>query len=68
MLAKDSAMNHAMVLSGANLLFGNSTKRKTKNLRGEEKAYKDYHAASDSRFDHMSIKPLSIRNILKRKP
>ena len=51
MLAKDSAMNHAMVLSGANLLFGNSTKRKTKNLRGEEKAYKDYHAASDSWFD-----------------
>ena len=63
MLAKDSAMNHTVVLSSINLLFGNSTKQKTKNSWGEEKAYKDYYAASDSWFDRQSI-----RNILMRKP
>ena len=52
MLAKDSAMNHTVVLSSINLLFGNSTKQKTKNFWGEEKAYKDYYAASDSWFDY----------------
>ena len=38
-------------LNSINLLFGNSTKQKTKNSWGEEKAYKDYYAASDSWFD-----------------
>ncbi|MBQ9313529.1 MAG: C1 family peptidase [Clostridia bacterium] len=48
---RDSAMNHAMVITGVNLDEDRSTKWKIENSWGEKIAHKGYYVASDSWFD-----------------
>ena len=51
---RDSAMNHAMVITGVNLDASNGdkpTKWKIENSWGEKVAHKGYYVASDSWFD-----------------
>ena len=45
---RDSAMNHAMVITGVNLDDGKPTKWKIENSWGEKLAHKGYYVASDS--------------------
>lgn len=47
---RESAMNHAMVITGVNLEDEIPTKWKIENSWGDEKANKGYHVASDSWF------------------
>ncbi|MBR5004178.1 MAG: peptidase C1, partial [Erysipelotrichaceae bacterium] len=47
----DSAMNHAMVLTGVNLIDGQSDKWKIENSWGKENGHNGYYVASDSWFD-----------------
>ena len=46
-----SAMNHAMVLTGVNLVKGKPTRWKIENSWGDKTANKGYYIASDSWFD-----------------
>lgn len=48
---RDSAMNHAMVLSGVDLIEEKPVKWKIENSWGEECGHKGYFVASDSWFD-----------------
>ena len=48
---RDSAMNHAMVITGVNLDNDKPTKWKIENSWGEKVAHKGYYVASDSWFD-----------------
>ena len=47
-----SAMNHAMVITGVNLDGECPTKWKIENSWGDEKAYKGYYTATDLWFDY----------------
>ena len=47
----ESAMNHAMVITGVNIEDGKSTKWKIENSWGEDVANKGYYVATDSWFD-----------------
>lgn len=47
----DSAMNHAMVLTGVNLVNGLPDKWKIENSWGKENGHNGYYVASDSWFD-----------------
>ena len=47
----ESAMNHAMVITGVNLDEGKATKWKIENSWGEDVASKGYYVATDSWFD-----------------
>ena len=49
--SRHSAMNHAMVFTGVNLVDGKPTRWKIENSWGEEKANKGYYICSDSWFD-----------------
>ena len=46
-----SAMNHAMVITGVNLVDGKPTKWKIENSWGDQSGLKGYYACSDSWFD-----------------
>ncbi len=48
---RQSAMNHAMVLTGVNLVDGKPTRWKIENSWGDKNANKGYYIASDSWFD-----------------
>ena len=48
---KESAMNHAMVLTGVNLVDEKPTRWKIENSWGEKIGNKGYFIASDSWFD-----------------
>lgn len=48
---RESAMNHAMVLTGVNIDGEKTTKWKIENSWGDDAAFKGYHVASDSWFD-----------------
>ena len=48
---RESAMNHAMVITGVNLDEGKATKWKIENSWGEDVANKGYYVATDSWFD-----------------
>ena len=48
---RESAMNHAMVITGVNLDDGKSTKWKIENSWGDDVANKGYYVATDSWFD-----------------
>ena len=47
----ESAMNHAMVITGVNIEDGKSTKWKIENSWGDDVANKGYYVATDSWFD-----------------
>lgn len=49
--ARESAMNHAMVLTGVNLVDEKSTRWKIENSWGEDVAQKGYYTCSDTWFD-----------------
>ena len=49
--SRHSAMNHAMVFTGVNLVDGKPTRWKIENSWGEDKANKGYYICSDSWFD-----------------
>ncbi len=49
--ARESAMNHAMVLTGVNLVDGKPTRWKIENSWGEDRANKGYYICTDSWFD-----------------
>ena len=46
-----SAMNHAMVLTGVDLVDGKPTRWKIENSWGDENGVKGYYVCSDSWFD-----------------
>lgn len=48
---RESAMNHAMVITGVNIEDGKPTKWKIENSWGDEVADKGYYVATDSWFD-----------------
>lgn len=50
--SRESAMNHAMVITGVNLVDNKSTKWKIENSWGEDTAYEGYYVASDTWFDN----------------
>ena len=50
--SRESAMNHAMVITGVDLVDNKSTKWKIENSWGEDIAYEGYYVASDSWFDN----------------
>ena len=47
----ESAMNHAMLLTGVNIEGGITTKWKIENSWGRDHAFKGYHVATDSWFN-----------------
>ena len=49
--SRHSAMNHAMVFTGVNLVNGKPTRWKIENSWGDEKANKGYYICSDTWFD-----------------
>ena len=49
---RESAMNHAMVITGVNLDMDKSTKWKIENSWGEEAGKKGYYVATDTWFDN----------------
>ena len=49
--ARESAMNHAMVITGVNLDNDVPNKWKIENSWGDKDAFKGYHVATDSWFD-----------------
>ena len=48
---RESAVNHAMVITGVNIEDGKPTKWKIENSWGDEVADKGYYVATDSWFD-----------------
>lgn len=48
--SRESAMNHAMVITGVNLDDNKPTKWKIENSWGDERAFKGYHVATDTWF------------------
>lgn len=48
---RHSAMNHAMVITGVNLVDGTPTKWKIENSWGPDRGHKGYYVASDAWFD-----------------
>lgn len=73
---RESAMNHAMVLTGVNISNNKPNRWKIENSWGEENGYKGYYVASDFWFDEyvyqavINKKYLSEKqkNILETKP
>ena len=49
--SRESAMNHAMVITGVNLDNDVPNKWKIENSWGDKDAFKGYHVATDSWFD-----------------
>lgn len=61
---RDSTMNHAMVLSGVDLIGNTPIKWKIENSWGEETGYKGYFVASDSWFDRFVYQAVIHRKYL----
>lgn len=74
--ARESAMNHAMVLTGVNLVDDKPTRWKIENSWGDKTANKGYYICSDTWFDKyvfeavVNKKYLSAadKKVLKQKP
>lgn len=62
----ESAMNHAMVITGVNLENGHSTKWKIENSWGEDIANKGYFVASDVWFDEYVYQAVVDRKYLSK--
>ena len=48
---RESAMNHAMVITGVNLVKGKPTRWKIENSWGDKTAHEGYYTASESWFE-----------------
>lgn len=63
---RDSTMNHAMVLSGVDLVGDIPVKWKIENSWGEEAGHKGYFVASDSWFDRFIYQAVIHRKYLTK--
>lgn len=61
---RDSAMNHAMVLTGVNLDGDQATKWKIENSWGNQMAHQGYFVASDSWFDRYVYQAVVHKSVL----
>ena len=61
---RESAMNHAMVITGVNLEDGRPTKWKIQNSWGEDTANKGYFVATDSWFDQYVFQAVVCKKYL----
>ncbi len=61
-----SAMNHAMVITGVNLVDEKPTKWKIENSWGDDKAYKGYYTATDLWFDYFVYQAVVRTKYLSR--
>ena len=64
---RDSAMNHAMVITGVNLVDGKPNRWKIENSWGDDKGNKGYYIASDSWFDQFVYQAVVQRKYLGEK-
>lgn len=64
---RDSAMNHAMVITGVNLRDGKPDRWKIQNSWGDEKGSKGYYIASDSWFDEYVFQAVVAKKYLGEK-
>ncbi len=64
---RDSAMNHAMVITGVNLVDGRPNRWKIENSWGDDKGNKGYYIASDSWFDQFVYQAVVQRKYLGEK-
>ena len=64
---RESAMNHAMVFTGVNLVKNKPTRWKIENSWGEKSGNKGYYIASDSWFDKYVFEAVVNRKYLNRK-
>jgi bleomycin hydrolase len=60
-----SAMNHAMVITGVNLVKGVPTKWKIENSWGEDNGVKGYYVMSPSWFDRFVYQAVILKKFLK---
>ncbi|MBR3151342.1 MAG: C1 family peptidase [Erysipelotrichaceae bacterium] len=65
--SRESAMNHAMVITGVNLDDGKPTKWKIENSWGDEIAHKGYFVASDEWFDRYVYQAVVNKKYLSNK-
>ncbi len=61
---KASAMNHAMVLTGVNLVDGVPTKWKVENSWGKDSGINGYHIMSGTFFDHFVYQAVVLKKYL----
>lgn len=61
---KASAMNHAMVLTGVNLVDGKPTKWKIENSWGADNGDKGYYVMSDTFFDRFAYQAVVLKKYL----
>lgn len=61
---KASAMNHAMVITGVNLVDGKPTKWKIENSWGKDSGNEGYFVMSDSFFDHFVYQAVILKKYL----
>lgn len=64
---RESTMNHAMVLTGVNLVGENPTKWKIQNSWGDKVANKGYYVATDSWFDRFVYQVVVDKKYLNEK-
>ncbi len=65
--ARESAMNHAMVLTGVNLVNGKPTRWKIENSWGDKTANKGYYICSDTWFERYVYEASVKKNFLTAK-
>ncbi len=63
---KASAMNHAMVLTGVNLVDGKPTKWKIENSWGSDNGDKGYYVMSDTFFDRFAYQAVVLKKYLTK--
>ena len=65
--SRESAMNHAMVLTGVNLYKNRPTRWKIENSWGEKAGIKGYYIASDTWFDNYVYEAVVHKKYLNKK-
>ena len=63
----ESAMNHAMVFTGVNLVKNKPTRWKIENSWGDKVANKGYYVASDTWFDKYVFEAVGDKKYLNKK-
>lgn len=64
---RDSAMNHAMVITGVNLVDDNTTRWRIQNSWGDEKGDKGYYVMSDTWFNEFVYQAVVDKKYLGEK-
>ena len=63
----ESAMNHAMVFTGVNLVKNKPTRWKIENSWGDKAGIKGYYTASDTWFDRYVFEAVVAKKYLNKK-